>query len=192
MSRQWFKLSKQLWPHHQASLWFFCSSRLPTPGITVCSQFLRQFDRWSYQDPAPSARAEMANCWNQRNVRLTELIIRVKTKEPLSMRLCSSRASGSSLPALPTQTSNTPTSPLSHVPAPHLVDFNLSKTMPLLLIFITDSARICKELDFFHLTWSEGQNPKAKLFALSRSFFSAWMVSKVLAVNASTFHLWLP
>lgn len=103
--------------------------------------------------------------------------------------------SGSQVPGRATQTH--PTCPLSHVPAPHLVDFHLSKTMPLLLTFILNSARICKELNFFHLTWSEGQNWKAKLFPLPRSFLSAWVVSKVLAVNESTFHfalfqLWLP
>lgn len=58
----------------------------------------------SCQHPAPSARAGMANLWNQRNLRLTELIISVKTKEPPSMRLCSSRAPYQHCPGRATQT----------------------------------------------------------------------------------------
>lgn len=186
---QRFKLNKQLWPHHQASLWFFCSSRLPaTPGITSAPSSSGSLTDGpaSIQHPLHRQGWQIAET---RNVRLTELIIRVKAQEHLSMRLCSSRALGSSQQRCPGRATQT---------HPAL----LFPTSQLLTWLISTSAKwcLCCSLSSLSLqgsarNWisstspgSEGQNPKTKLFALSRSFFTAWMVSEVLAVNASTFH----
>lgn len=126
----WFKLSKQLWPHHEASLCLFCSSRLPaTPGFTLCPSSSGSWTDGpaSIQHPLheqgwQTAESTGMGYWQSSSAEL-------EPGKPGPW--CCAPAEPWAAPCQPCPAGPHKHSHLSPVPAPHLVDSNLSKTTPL-------------------------------------------------------------